>query len=898
MIQYLAIGLIAITTLIVLINVIKGLIRGLKKTIGTLVAIILSAVIATIVTSILCNPESSIMAQLFSALEGLLGTSEINDVLSIVEIKQAISLYVSMIVAPFVFFILYAVLSIIMAIIVAIIVKFIPPHKKPKPVVHRLGGAGVGLVCGLLVTMLVLMPVAGVINIAGNVGQSSMISNAESEDEMTQMLGEISDNKVIGIYGLSSGWLFDYFASAIFDGEKIYLKDDIAVIISMIDHVEALSGNVTEMGEEEIQALEALVEDLDASPLLKHTLAGFISNMAGKWISGETFMGMAKIDAGELLNPIIDRMLTVIATSDKNNLTGDMTTLVDILGIMQRSGILANSGDYDKTLEVLGEGDVISELIITANKNERMIGLSDEISQLSIRTLASAIGIPADDNDRYNQLLSDIAGTINESDSKFGDEKTEYVKAEVSDALDIYGVEISGEAADDIAKSIVADFNGRNDVVADDVKEFFAIYAIATSPELYFNRTGHIFDVLASGDDIKINKDGTISIGDYVFRNYNANNYKSSSAYKMGQSGVDLGYAADLYSADLMGKTWEDLGVINLDDLLSDTHPDDGVHSGIKKYSECVDKDAAARDVADMIKEALSMADSDFENMEQAEMLEKISVVLDKMKDAEIYEDATPDILKAILQSSTVRGSLKMHMSDMNNFADKLNQNAKATSYAEVTKSISHTVDMLKAVSDENMSMEDRRQTTMELLDNMTPENAELLSTMTTPSMIKEYVADEEKAETVSDSVTNLFTNMADFKTNNPDATDDDYQREADAVNTVLNLAVDGAESENKPLFNTEPGDSTGKVDATAYEYVELVVTSDVVSKTVRDTLDENPDGNPYGINPSDDDSEQLSTALVDYYNDNADPDGDNSELVDRLNSIAEFTNITMPELG
>ena len=40
MVQYLVLGLVAVTALIVFINLIKGLIRGFKKTLGSIVPIV------------------------------------------------------------------------------------------------------------------------------------------------------------------------------------------------------------------------------------------------------------------------------------------------------------------------------------------------------------------------------------------------------------------------------------------------------------------------------------------------------------------------------------------------------------------------------------------------------------------------------------------------------------------------------------------------------------------------------------------------------------------------------------------------------------------------------------------------------------------------------------------
>jgi uncharacterized membrane protein required for colicin V production len=77
MFMYISLGLVAVTVLFVLINVLKGLIRGIKKTIGTLVAIVLSAIIAAIVTAVICTPGSSLMATVVEAIQGAVGEGDL-----------------------------------------------------------------------------------------------------------------------------------------------------------------------------------------------------------------------------------------------------------------------------------------------------------------------------------------------------------------------------------------------------------------------------------------------------------------------------------------------------------------------------------------------------------------------------------------------------------------------------------------------------------------------------------------------------------------------------------------------------------------------------------------------------------------------------------------------------
>ena len=875
MFTYIGLGLLAVSVLFILANVLIGLIRGIKKTIGSLVAIIVSAILAAIITSIICNPSSSLVVSVMQMLEDMLAAGAIKDVFAIEEIGEAISHYAAMIAAPFIFLALYIVLSIIVGIVVSIVIKFIPPKEKPAALIHRLGGVGVGFVCGLLVSLLILMPIVGVLDIVVSVSKSEAVTTFDESGEIPKMFEGAEDNGIYKFYSATTGWMFDSFASSSYNGERIYLKKDIEVILAVVGNLGAIAGDATSFGQEQIDALNAIIDNLDRSVMVKHTLAGVLSEMATKWSQGETFMGMESIDAGQLLNPVLNRLFGVLSTSDETNISSDMRTLTAILEVFVKYDLLSDSENYDNMLEKFAGDGVIAELISVANSNARMSVLADEITQLSIRALASTIGIPETPDDRYNQLMDSIADTLNESYFMSYLERVEFVEDEVADALDEYGVEVDGQAAKDIAVSILADLGDVTSLEGSDIREFFVIYAIANgNAGSTASIPGYAF-LSNTSYDIVVNPDGTISVGEIVFENYNYVNYSSSQAYLMGKRHVDIGDAATLYSADAMKSS-----LITFADILAN----------VKKYSDCADPEAEARKISDLLATAIDIFKTDDGGeVSKNKIIEEVGVLLDKMSETEIFgADVTADLLKGIFQTKTVREDLGLTIGEVNNFADKMNETAKGedSSYSQTTQVVSSTVTVIEKLSDNSTTKEERKESTKELLNDMTPANAELMGSMTTPSMMVQYGAIEEKAETVSASVSTLFSNMADFT---PDTDSEEgqarYDAEAEAVNAVLQLAMDSADSDANALFNSEEG-GEGRTGSTAEEFVDLLVNSEVVGQTLITTVYE--DGNtenPYGVIPTEEDKAVLNDELLKYYE--ANKDNGDEQLMLKLNAVA-----------
>jgi hypothetical protein len=123
------------------------------------------------------------------------------------------------------------------------------------------------------------------------------------------------------------------------------------------------------------------------------------------------------------------------------------------------------------------------------------------------------------------------------------------------------------------------------------------------------------------------------------------------------------------------------------------------------------------------------------------------------------------------------------------------------------------------------------------------------------------------------------------------------YDTEADAVNTLLVLAMDSAESESNSLF-ADGSEDGGRTGTTAAEYVELFVGSEVVSETLLNTVyEKGNDDNPFGVKPSENDKVAFSTAINEYYENNSEglTEEEHDLLVKKLNAVAIITNMEIP---
>lgn len=859
-----ALAILAVTLLIVIINVLKATIRGLKKSIGTLVAIILSAVIAAILTLVLCRPESAMMLALRPYVtEMLVGMGE---VFAIEALQDALIYYAVMLVAPFFFMISYILVNFIVAIAIAIAVRFILPNKKPGKVLNRLGGAGIGLVCGILVSVILLTPVIGTVSTFVSVADELVAE--DSEDDFALLVKEASENTVINVYNnMGCGLLYNAFASVSVNGERVYLKDDLAVIMSIVGTMGTLTGDSEGFGEEQIDGLNKMIDDLDRSALIKDVVAEVFSAAAEKWSVGESFMGIQMVSAGELLDPILNEMLAVIATTDHTTVTADLRTMANVLGVVVEADLMSDGDDTDM-LKKLSGGKVVSKLILAINENERMAHLSDQITKISVRALASTIGIPANAAERYDMLMGDIAESLNSSRGMELSARIEKVTPELTDALDTYGVHMTKDATALIVEGLINDFEDNGNVADEDIEEFFLVYHAAAGEDSSASVGGATIELLAAGKGYRTSG-GKAYVGDRELKNYTPEDIESSKAYGYGAEKVDICDASSLYSADSMKSSR-----VTMDDI----------YEFLGTYSECEDVEAEAAKMDEIVSEVVSVfGDYDFDNADTSVVMKNMGSLLDKMSGSGIFgKDAVDNLLKGILQSDKVSSSLNLTTSEVTEFADDMNAIAakEDQSYASVTTTVSQTITMIQDVNSEK-TREEKKENTVQLLTNMNDDTSKMLKKVITTSLLSNHGVKETKTSGVSNMVGCLLGNMAAYDGDNKDA-------EAEAVNTVIDFAVNEKHDDADSLFNDEEGE--GSLGVTADEFVELIADSVVVSSTVKETV--YADG--YEENPivtkslSNREEAKMIEAMENY---KADKGGD-ANTIDTLNALAIFMNI------
>ena len=180
-------------------------------------------------------------------------------------------------------------------------------------------------------------------------------------------------------------------------------------------------------------------------------------------------------------------------------------------------------------------------------------------------------------------------------------------------------------------------------------------------------------------------------------------------------------------------------------------------------------------------------------------------------------------VLTAVLQSKTVHDQLGMSVIDATNTANSIVENSGKKDYATIMSSLTGIIDVLEAASDKGTST---KEAVDKMLDNLTPEAANVMQTMATPNVVKNYGVPENNAEPVANIISDTFGNLQEVPA-------EEYDKEAAAVTDMMNVMMAMGSGGSSSTFGGEESDTQLSAD----EYVNNVMDSKAMSKTLVDTV-------------------------------------------------------------
>ncbi len=258
--------------------------------------------------------------------------------------------------APLLFPFIYFIINKLMLIPGAILNAILHVGRRGKGLVGRLVGLLIGAAGGVLSLAVLMTPVGGYMEVAQAVYDTvsdSTSAEGGSQDSLAQVKDLIEQTQSVRehpVFRLSYGTLGSRFFTTLsrisYDGEQgkesTTLEREIAGLQALLEQVQGLQNMQTsDPAQMDLKPLNDLIRLLESSDdrsshvLARMMAAGVLSSASGKWLVGESFLGITpdSLFSGdaESLRPAFNAALELLEQTTPETVAGDLFRLTDTM---------------------------------------------------------------------------------------------------------------------------------------------------------------------------------------------------------------------------------------------------------------------------------------------------------------------------------------------------------------------------------------------------------------------------------------------------------------------------------------------------------------------------------------------------------------------------------------
>ncbi|MBR3895242.1 MAG: hypothetical protein IKJ35_08895 [Clostridia bacterium] len=741
-----------------------------------------------------------------------------------------------------------------------------------------------GLGQGLVFSFICLLPISVYIGLASPVVNGIMDSEMLSSDQeaTVQEVLDIAvtplENGSLKVYrflgGEAVGNLLTDFKV---DETKIDLSEEVGSITTFACNIVSLGQtDFADYGEPQALVFIAVADAFDESHLLPTIAGEILYSATDKWLSNEPFLGIAKPTFGEMeeiFSPFFGTLLEIMHTDAQNPkaLQADFHTVAEMVSLLAKHGIFAKMSDTDSLMTALGGEGLVESLITTMGRNQSMKILIPEVTNMGLRAVATTLGIPRDVGVVYDDFLGDVAGAVNYAKGLQGKARDEQLTKDLKKAFDEAGVPVDPELIQCYAVSMskdLIDHANKDRITPEDVKAFFEVYAMNVASEedssnaienIAFKGTVVLAGetdrfagtVYAGKTEEELSASGAAVLAraytelvkleytaDYANQAFEILTDAYSDLLQDDESGLETissvvltkSVTKDAFEATAALKSSEEMvtSKVTLDQMLIDTK------AAAEKINEetIADESKAIAVIFGTASELKRELDHSSE-MKIEDVATSFGTILDALNQTgSVGQEKTANLFTAVMQSETVRKAADLDMATATQMAQKATSGEKVD-YSQTMNAVSGSVTILTKFGKDGEEL--KEEDLIELIRNINPQIAGMIEVYATPERLESYRVPSKYSGTSSQLIGSIFHQMA-----NDSMSDEQYQKEAKALNQILSLALSAKEHATEKHLFTQNG-QIGVLPGSAAESVEIFLSSGAICEGLKNVmLDEN----------------------------------------------------------
>lgn len=491
--------ILGIVAILGLIGALKGFTRGISRQLIRTITVIASVVISFFIakgiyTSLSDFLSDKTMADIEELLVNynLLSADADNSWLESIDIGTVMliaTVPLALVIMPLAFVICFVIISGIMLIVHAILCGIFGFRKRGNALPSRFIGMALGLVQGVAVAALLLMPIIG---ISTTVSESAEIIRQESSsddeasaqlvslyDDYVKSIGENPASKALGSCGINA--LYKSIATVKIDGQNADMTALVPDITAIAGKITALRGvDFTSLTSEDEARITEMFDVIEKNTYLTRLLAGCVKMLSYTYTSG-----VIEIAAEPPISTLLDSTVSIFHTADSTNIHGDIDTICEVVFILSRDGVLTSfKTGSENTLDAFTKRDengttVINKLIETIKKNERTKPLITMLTQMSVSVMSEKAGLDDDSKQSYENIKNGInekTVQIKKENYATHEEYVEAVSLSLDEILKENSITLEKGVVDNMAKKFADNYSDSDYISDDEINDIIINY--------------------------------------------------------------------------------------------------------------------------------------------------------------------------------------------------------------------------------------------------------------------------------------------------------------------------------------------------------------------------------------------------------------------------------------
>lgn len=507
----------------ILITLISALVCSRKKlpySLSRIGCAIVAAVFSVIGAKSL---RDTIGARLYDLVLRQLDGETLDVLTSVNSLDVTLETLISLLLAPILFLGLFLTLFTLLGVISGVVLRILhlASDKKqdgdePRKNCFLSSGLWIGAAHGLLLSAVIFIPLCGYLSVVADTTEAlqGSISEHYAESDKSEILEsdvfdtlsviqKAADSPFVQIIHGSVGKpIFRSLTSEtchMQDGTSFSLQLDsdlpqlgriVGTALCLADRMDEDEDTSDLLAGDDRVLLEETCDVVLESELVSVIGADLIKTVATNWREDKPFAGISAPDAEPVLKPTIQVALDIFKTENADLLKDDVHTTIELLEIIYDSGILDDGLSNEDIMALLGsskgQDSVIKSVQNCLSENEHMSPLAEEINSLSVRVVALVLDQSGLNDGKYDDALNSVAATVNEVVQMPKEERSEYIKVNVKEALDEHDeIDIPDDVAVALCEKVIADFAAmEKEITGESLRQYLIDHAAELTGEV------------------------------------------------------------------------------------------------------------------------------------------------------------------------------------------------------------------------------------------------------------------------------------------------------------------------------------------------------------------------------------------------------------------------------